>query len=103
MTRKSVGISTQKKLAQRVHAKQRAQQRYGFVLNRHQYRDVVLQIQNGVAKKIEKQGLGRSVFEVNVDDRIIPVVYDSTTKSIVTFLPTMLDEIPDLVEAEVIV
>lgn len=87
-----------KKLAQRAHAKRRAKQRYGLTLNRHELRQVVLQIQEGRAKQIEKQGNGKFVFEVTYEGMVIPVVYDKTTKNVVTFLPTMLDELPELSE-----
>lgn len=87
-----------KKLAQRSHAKRLAKQRYGLTLNGHDLRQVVIQIQEGRAKKIEKQGDGKYVFEVIYEGMAIPVVYDKTTKNVVTFLPTMLDELPELSE-----
>lgn len=81
-----------KKLAQRVHAKYRAQQRYGLNLNRHDLRRLVEQIQAGNAKVIKRSSLRVSVLELAVDGIAIQVVYDYKRKNIVTFLPPKMKQ-----------
>lgn len=76
-----------KKLAQRIHAKYRAQQRYGLSLNRHDLRRLVDQIQAGNAQVIKRSSLRVSVLELAIDGLVFRVVYDHKRKNIVTFLP----------------
>lgn len=77
----------EKKLAQRVHAKRRAEQRYGISMNRDSLRQLIVQIQAGKARVLERQSLRVSVLELCIDGNPIPLVYDHKRKTIVTFLP----------------
>lgn len=78
---------TDKKKAQKIHAKRRALQRYSIELNKSLHKDWIHQIQNGVAKFVERQSNRISVYEILVEGKIIPVVYDKIRKNIVTVLP----------------
>jgi hypothetical protein len=81
-----------KKLAQRIHAKHRAQQRFGLTLNRHDLQRLVEQIQAGRARVIKRSSLRVSVLELAVDGVAIQVVYDHKRKNIVTFLPPKMKQ-----------
>lgn len=81
-----------KKLAQRAHAKRRAEQRYGIRMNRDVLRQLIAQIQAGKARVLERQSLRVSVLELCIDGNPVPLVYDYKRKTIVTFLPKPLSD-----------
>lgn len=74
--------------SQRKHAKRRALSRYGLALSRHHLDAIVLQIQSGKAKFVERQSNRVTLWEVSYEGHILPVVYDKIRKTCVTFLPT---------------
>lgn len=76
-----------KKLAQRKHAKRRANERFGLTLNRHQLADVARQIQSGKSVFVRRQSNRVTVHQVSVGEAVCQVVYDSARNQIVTFLP----------------
>ncbi len=76
-----------KKSCQRIHAKRRLEERFGLTINRHQLRDLVLQIQSGKAEHLETQSNRISIKAVTVNGQKIAVVYDRNRQNIVTFLP----------------
>lgn len=76
------GITRQKHIAQRIHAKKRAKERYGVDFTTSDLKNLIDKIQNRKALLIEKQSLRLSVFKVD----IYYVVYDKKRKEIVTFL-----------------
>ena len=63
-------------------------ERHGLSLNRHQHAELVKQIQTGQARFIEKQSNRVSVWAVKHEGSEIRVIYDKTTKNIVTALPS---------------
>jgi hypothetical protein len=71
------------------HARRRFRERYGIVLNEHQYKYLSQQISDNRAKFIEKQSNRVSVFELKYENQVVRVVYDKQTKQIVTVLPTI--------------
>jgi hypothetical protein len=76
-----------KQLAQRRHAKRRAQERFGLEVNHEQYRELVRQIQVGKAQFIERQFRSRTHWWVTIDGKQARVVYDKDRHTIITFLP----------------
>lgn len=72
--------------SERVHAKKRAEERFGVTLNRHDIRDIVYQIQNHSAIFVEKQSQRVSVFVVNLKGIQAFAVYDRVRQTIITFL-----------------
>lgn len=75
-----------KKLAQRFHAAERADSRFGIHYNRHVRREIIKQIQSQKATFIDKQSLRLSRWLVKVEDQDVVVVYDKNRKEVVTFL-----------------
>lgn len=72
---------------QRIHFKTRAAQRYGLVINRHIFRELIEQIQQKRAEFIETQSNRLSVYWVEYQDVRMKVVYDKQRKTLVTALP----------------
>ena len=80
-------MSLTKKQAQQVHARRRAYERYGLTLTKKKRLRAIADIQAGRATLVEKQSLARSVWQVQIDNRPVTVVYDRTRKTLVTVLP----------------
>lgn len=76
-----------KRECERIHAKTRAYQRYGLILNREKLQAVVRDIKTGKATFVEKQSLRVSVFDVLIEGQMCRVVYDRHRHEVVTFLP----------------
>lgn len=77
-----------KLMSSRIHAKARALERYDLVLNRHAYRQVVLDIQNKFnCCRIERQSNRRSVYKLWVQSQLVIVAFDHNRQCIITFLP----------------
>ena len=72
---------------QRVHAKRRANQRYGLELTTAEVESIVRKIQTSAAKPIRKISNQITEFEVTLKEEICRVVYDRRRHSIMTFLP----------------
>lgn len=72
--------------AQRIHAKRRAYQRYGLVLNKWDLRELVTAIQSNKATHVEKRSNRVSEWDVQFHGETVRVVYDNMRKTIVTFL-----------------
>jgi hypothetical protein len=70
-----------------VHAKHRAYQRYGVLLNKESLRELVRQIQTGAARFILRQSCNRTLWEIDLNGRPARVIYDSRRGTICTFLP----------------
>jgi hypothetical protein len=73
--------------AQIYHALQRAKERYSINLSIDDYLDLVRQIQNGEAKFVERQSNRVTLFEIQIKNFAVVVVYDKKRHVIVTFLP----------------
>lgn len=73
--------------ADRIHAKRRATQRFGLILNKVAYRELVQRIQGPEPTYVRKLSNTRSLHVLNVEGRWLWVVYSRRMKTIVTFLP----------------
>lgn len=77
--------------SERIHAKRRAQERFGLELNRHQLRELVKQIQSGKAEHVETQSNRVSIKRVKFEGSFYTVAYDKNRQTIITFLPEDYD------------
>jgi len=77
---------TKTKAILHAHARRRAVERYGFILNKTLRREAISQIQNRKAKFIRRQSLTRAIWQVILKDQKVIVVYDNKRKAIVTCL-----------------
>lgn len=84
-----------KKLAQRIHTKRRAAERYGLSLTTLQLKVLERQIREGRALLIERQSLTRALWLVDHEGQKIRVIHHKG-RGIVTALP-----MPAAVAAEV--
>jgi hypothetical protein len=76
-----------KEVAQRHHAKLRAEERYGLHLSNSDLNGIKNQIQEGTAQFMERQTNRVSVFSVTMNNCSMPVVYDNQRHQVVSFLP----------------
>lgn len=72
---------------QRIHAKRRAEQRFGLTLSRADLNELVRQIQRGEAEFLARESNRVSRFRVRVRGASAEVIYDKQRKNIVTFFP----------------
>jgi hypothetical protein len=70
-----------------VHAKKRAEERYGVSLNKEARREIVQLIQTNQAKFVGKQSNTRTLWQVNYQNQNFNVVYDKARSSMCTVLP----------------
>ncbi len=75
-----------KRRAQRIHAKKRFLERTGHELLTADLEAIILQIQQGRAVFVKKQSNRVSHWEVDHQGTPLRVVYDKSTKQIVTIL-----------------
>lgn len=75
-----------KKNNQRIHAKKRAEERFGIQLNKSKRKELIKMILNGNARHLEKISNRLSKFRVKFEDTLMDLVYDKSRKNIVTFL-----------------
>ena len=68
------------------HAKRRAWQRFGLLLNRSDRKDIVLSSQKGEAELLGRQSIAKSIWVVKCQGRDMVAVYDKNRHAIVTFL-----------------
>ena len=83
-------MTNQKRICQRIHAKRRAEQRFGLTLNRRDMRQIVLNIQSGdveLARFISRQSNRVTLWNVRWDGNWYRVVYDTTRGTLVSVLP----------------
>lgn len=83
-----------KKHNQRHHAKVRAIERYGLVLNRHEYQALVAQIQSGAAVCLGRSSCRVTHWIVTHGETRLYALYDRLRKAIITFLPPEALESP---------
>jgi hypothetical protein len=72
---------------QNAHARKRAEERFGIQLTKTVRREILAQIHSGKARLIIRHSWSRATFGVKVGDQEIPVIYNKSTKAIVTVLP----------------
>ena len=78
---------TPKVRALRIHAKRRLSERYGIAVNRVGLAEIVILIQSGKAKFLERQSNRVTVWDVTFRGQQIRVVYDTHRHAVVTALP----------------
>lgn len=78
-----------KALAQRLHAKKRASQRFGLALTTADLRQIAESIRRGNSTPIERQSNRVTLHRVEFKGEQYRVVYDRKRKEIVTFLPAV--------------
>lgn len=72
----------------RIHAKQRAIQRYGVTINERKRREIINLIRSGnVGKFVKRHSVRVSEWEIPLNGEIFRVLYDKKRKDIATFLP----------------
>lgn len=95
-------LSIEKKrhqLNQRAHSKIRLRERFGIVINRIAYKEIVSRIKKpycgrpcrvawhiAVSWKTKK----RSLWVVSYQGQVLPVIYDKATESVVTIFPRVV-------------
>jgi hypothetical protein len=77
-----------KKEALRIHARNRAKERYGISYNRHDRRNIIDMIEKNDIEVIfvKKESKRVSVYYVRYKDQDLKIVYDRNRMEIVTFL-----------------
>lgn len=77
-----------KKKSQVQHAQKRAAQRYGVTVGSKTYKQLCSRIQkNKDCVFLQRQSNRVSMFAVKMNEEWVPVIYDKTRHTIVTFLP----------------
>lgn len=71
---------------QQKHFKRRALERFGLHVDKNQYAEIIRMIQAGEGKFVEKQSKRVTVWELEIDDETMRVVYDKHRKTVVTAL-----------------
>jgi hypothetical protein len=69
------------------HAKRRAMERYGIVLNQEVHRAIVEQIQRGDWLDFKRLTNSRTRFEIGFQGKQMRVIYDKNQHNLVTMLP----------------
>lgn len=80
-------LKRSKTVCQKIHAKNRIKERFGFEINKHEYRYLISLIQNNKAQFIKRQSNRTSLFLIKIKNIETVAVYDKIRKTIVTFLP----------------
>ncbi len=78
---------TTRTLARRMHARRRAEERYGLILHRRQLEEIAGLIRNGRAELLERQSHTRTKWRLSYQGRDLLVMYSSSTRQVITFLP----------------
>lgn len=76
-----------KKLAQRIHAKKRLEERYGLTVNRKELREIISLIQGGNACFLERKSTRVTKWQLQYKGRDIIALYDKNRKNLITVLP----------------
>lgn len=78
---------TKKKFGQRIHAKLRAEQRFGIKLNRDDIKNIVHMIKNSKSFFVRRASKVKSGHAVHYKGNKFYTVYDKTTQTITTVMP----------------
>lgn len=86
-----------KSQSQRIHAKQRALERYDLDLNRQDLEEIIKKIHLNKASFIKRQSFRVTVWKVTYKEKELITVYDKHRQTIATFLPPGLsdDDVPN--------
>lgn len=74
------------------HAKQRAEERYGLILNWDARHDIIDMIQTGKAEFVGRESRNRTLWRVQYQDQALNVVYDRARSTLCTLLPKEAEE-----------
>ena len=69
------------------HAEERAQERYGLILDKILKREILHKIRHFGYLRSRRETWTRTIFWLHIRGQFIKVVYSKTRKDIVTFLP----------------
>ena len=78
---------------QRLHAKRRALQRYGIVLDNAKQDQIVRLIKEGKAKFLRRDSIRVAVFAIEFENTLLKVVYDAQRKTLASILPMKASEL----------
>jgi len=84
MTRRTRKMKNNKYLCERVHFKNRLLQRYGIECNRVLYRDLISTVNRNTF--LLQQSLTKEVHEIDVNDTLVWVVFDTSRGEFITAL-----------------
>ena len=76
-----------KRKAQKQHAKKRARERYGLLVNKIDIENLINAIQNNKGEFIYRSSNRATVWKLKCKGKEVLVVYDKLRGQIVTFLP----------------
>lgn len=67
----------------------RLKERYNMIISRNQYEEIVSNISSNRLQKcyVSSSSIRRKIYKVIIQGQIVPVVYDSKQRSLVTALP----------------
>lgn len=75
------------KIKQRIHFKERLFERYNVLINRSERMDILDEIKNNNYKTLfHSKSDKRKIIEIEIKERLIPVVYDYKNHSLITAL-----------------
>ena len=78
-----------KEQSQRIHARKRLRERFGIAISEEQYAQLVRNIQNSSkATFIRRQSQRVTLWEIEIEKKIMVAVYDKWRKTIVTCFPS---------------
>lgn len=80
-------------MTKKSHACKRALLRYELKLTQDDLDNIVKLIQNGKAQFIERSSNRRTIFNVNYNNKVVTIVYNSEKHKVITFLPINSREI----------
>lgn len=72
---------------QRIHAKRRALQRFGVVLDDAKQEQIIKRIQKGDAIFLRRDSIRVAVFAIRFEGTLLKVVYDAQRKTLASVLP----------------
>jgi hypothetical protein len=75
-----------KKLAVLLHAKSKLKKRFGMTLTKERRAEIIDNIQMGRYKLVLKQSRRVSIWQAEIENRLMHIVYDKDRHQIVTFL-----------------
>lgn len=78
-----------KKRALRVHAKRRAQSRYGLTINKFRRRQIICLVQGRKGVFLKEHSKRVSEWKIVFEGKELRLLYDRNRKEIITFLPPL--------------
>ena len=85
-----------KAIGQRIHAKRRLYQRYGFEVNKNDYKAMCAMIQEGEGFNLKKLTNRVSLHLIQFNDEWLFPVYDHNLRQIATFLTLEMGQVKEV-------